>query len=123
MKIKKPLFWNEKNILSYILYPLTFITFFINFIKGFSNKKKFSLKTICIGNIYLGGTGKTPLSITINNILKKNYRTVFIKKNYIDQLDEKKLLKGNVEMVLQKGSFGKNDLILKVNEIIEEKEN
>ena len=33
--------------------------------------------------------------------------------------EEKKLLQGNVEMVLQKGSFGNKDLIQKVNEIID----
>ena len=46
-----------------------------------------------MGNIYIGGTGKTSLSILINEILKKNSKTVFIKKNYISQKDEINLLK------------------------------
>ena len=80
MNIIKPTFWNKINLLSISLYPLTFFTYFINLIKKFSDKKKFSLKTICVGNIYIGGTGKTPLSIKIKNILSKNYKTTFIKK-------------------------------------------
>ncbi len=80
MQIKKPLFWNEKNIISFLLYPFTLITFLINFVKKFSNKKKYNLKTICVGNIYIGGTGKTPLTIEINKILKKKFKTIFVKK-------------------------------------------
>ena len=28
-------------------------------------KKTFKIKTICVGNIYIGGTGKTSLSLKI----------------------------------------------------------
>ena len=43
-----------------------------------------------------GGTGKTPLSIEINLIAKKlKFKTVFIKKFYKSQIDERKLLKKN----------------------------
>ena len=34
-----------------------------------------NIKTICIGNIYLGGTGKTTLAIKINNVLKNMGKT------------------------------------------------
>lgn len=92
MKLIKPKFWNNKNLFSLLLLPLTFFTFTFNLIKEFYNKKNFSLKTICVGNIYLGGTGKTQLSIEINKILSKKYKTTFIKKKYNNQLDEQKLL-------------------------------
>ena len=78
MKISKPIFWNNKNLISLFLIPLTIITFIINFFKNFLSKKKFRIKTICVGNIYLGGTGKTSLTIEINNILKKSFKTIFI---------------------------------------------
>ena len=98
MKIRKPIFWNNKNLISLFLIPFSMITFIINFLKNFLSKKNFKIKTICVGNIYLGGTGKTSLTIEINNILNKSFKTIFIKKKYIDQLDEIELLKtyGNV---------------------------
>ena len=98
MKISKPIFWNNKNLISLFLIPFSMITSIINFFKNFSSKKKFKIKTICVGNIYLGGTGKTSLTMEINNILKKSFKTIFIKKKYIDQLDEIELLRtyGNV---------------------------
>lgn len=110
MKIIKPIFWDKKNFLSYILYPLTLITCSINLIKKFSHKKKFLLKSICIGNIYLGGTGKTTLSILINKILSKKYKTVFIKKFYKNQIDEQKLLESNGNLI----SENKRDKALKI---------
>ena len=76
MNLKKPKFWdyNKPNVLAYLLFPLAILLqTFVSFTKN-NKKDKFKIKTICIGNIYLGGTGKTSLSIKINKILnqKKN---------------------------------------------------
>ena len=99
MKFVKPLFWKSKNIISIILYPLSLIVLMVNELKGLNSKKKFSIKTICVGNTYLGGTGKTSLVIEIQRLFKKKIKTVFIKKNYTDQLDEINLLKTKGEMI------------------------
>ena len=98
MRLIKPKFWETKNFISFLLYPLSAITYLINITKKFSNKENFEIKTICIGNIFLGGTGKTSLAIEINQLLKKKFKTVFIKKNYENQSDEINLLnnKGNI---------------------------
>jgi tetraacyldisaccharide 4'-kinase len=93
MKLIKPKFWLERNLLSYILYPFSIITYLINLLKKNYIKKKFKIKIICIGNIFVGGTGKTSLSIELSEILKKKYKVVFIKKNYKNQKDEINLLK------------------------------
>ena len=46
-----------------------------------------------MGNIYVGGTGKTPVSIMIANILKtNNKKPAIIKKYYKDHEDEHKLI-------------------------------
>ena len=70
MKLIEPKFWNDRTFTSYLLYPLTLITRLFIFFKK-NKKKKLSIKTICVGNLYVGGTGKTPLSIEIYNLLKK----------------------------------------------------
>ena len=97
MKLKKPQFWDYKkpNIIAYFLWPISITLQLLNsFKKIFISKKKFkNIKTICIGNIYIGGTGKTSLSLKIYEILsQKKFKTCFIKKDYIDQLDEQKIL-------------------------------
>ena len=102
MRIKKPLYLNNKNLISYSLIPLTVITFVINFLKKFTIRKNYKIKTICVGNIYMGGTGKTALCIEINKILKNKYKTVFIKKMYSDQLDERRILESHGKLLSDK---------------------
>jgi tetraacyldisaccharide 4'-kinase len=99
MKFVKPLFWKSKNIISIILFPLSLIVLLINELKELNSKKKFLIKTICVGNTYLGGTGKTSLAIEIQNLVKNEFKTVFIKKNYSNQLDEINLLKTKGELI------------------------
>ena len=109
MKLIKPKFWKTKNFISLILYPLSAVTFLINSIKKFSIKKTFEIKTICIGNIFIGGTGKTSLAIEINELLRNKFRTVFIKKNYKNQIDEINLLNNKGEII---SSSNREDALL-----------
>ena len=99
MKLIKPKFWKTKNFISLILYPLSAVTLLINFLKKFSIRKTFEIKTICIGNIFIGGTGKTSLAIEINELLRKKFRTVFIKKDYKNQIDEINLLNNKGKII------------------------
>ena len=113
MRLIKPKFWKTKNFISSILYPLSAITYVINNTKKFSIKKNFEIKTICIGNIFVGGTGKTSLAIEINELLKKKFRTVFIKKKYENQLDEINLLNNKGKVI--SSSSRENALLAAVN--------
>ena len=105
MKLKKPKFWDydKPNFLALLLWPLSII---YKVIFNLNNKKKIkinSIKTICIGNIYIGGTGKTSLAIKIKQILdQKNIRACFIKKQYADQIDEVKLLQNYGKIFVNK---------------------
>jgi len=98
MKLKKPKFWDYKkpSFFSYLLLPFSIILGLITRIKlkpKFSNSK---ITTVCVGNIYIGGTGKTSLAIKIKEILEKNnIKACFIKKFYPNQADEQKLLSKN----------------------------
>ena len=88
MMIKKPKFWDLKkpNFLAYLLMPLSkLVSLYGTFRKG-ENLKFADIKIICVGNIYIGGTGKTPLSIKICNLLnKENFKSTVVKKFYSDQ--------------------------------------
>jgi len=99
MKLNKPKFWETKNFISLLLYPLTIITFLINFSKKFSIKKIFKIKTICIGNVFIGGTGKTSLAIEIYKLLGTKLKPVFIKKKYENHFDEINLLKDKGKII------------------------
>ena len=95
MKIFKPKFWNKENsLISFFLLPLSiFFQFSIAVKKKLTKKEKFSIPVICVGNIYLGGTGKTPLCIELVEILKNfNKKTSIIKKFYKAHGDETKMI-------------------------------
>ncbi len=113
MRFKKPKFWDyeKPNFFSYLLLPLSLILKILNYFKTLitPKTKKLNIKTICVGNFYLGGTGKTSLSIKINNILnEKKIKTCFIKKDYTTQTDEQKILRNNGKLF--KSSKRKNAL-------------
>ncbi len=102
MKLFKPKFWDKNNIIVFILWPLTLITRLIILIKNYKTSHKTNIKSICVGNIYLGGTGKTQLVIKLNEILKKKYKIFIIKKYYKNQIDEQKLLSKKANLILPK---------------------
>ena len=95
MYLKKPSFWDKQiSILSYLLLPFTIFVRVNNFLN--SKKKKYlskKLKTICVGNIYVGGTGKTPTTIKLYDLIKKIKNASTAKKYYLNQQDEEILLK------------------------------
>ena len=97
MNFFKPKFWDktEFSIFSLLLYPITLIIKLLTVLKPLLTKKKqCSIPVICVGNIYLGGTGKTPLSIEIYSILKNlNMNPAFIRKKYLSFQDEVELQK------------------------------
>jgi len=85
MNFFKPKFWDKNQIsfFSVLLLPITLLIKFLVFFKTTLTKTYVtSIPVICVGNIYLGGTGKTPLCIEIFSILKNlNMNPVFIRKN------------------------------------------
>ncbi len=106
MKINKPFFWSKpKNFITLILLPITFLVFIFLFLKKIINKaKKFNIPVLCVGNIYIGGTGKTPLSLLIAEELKsQGKKPVIVKKFYKEHKDEHLLIKKRgVPLILEK---------------------
>ena len=96
MILNKPKYWDKKiGIISILLFPLTIIVLITNFFKKkLTIAKKFNIPIICIGNIYVGGTGKTPTSIFLGNELKKLGRNPAILRKFYDaHADEYNLIK------------------------------
>ena len=97
MNFLKPKFWDKTkiSIFAVLLFPMTLIIIFLSFLKRTTTKTyQYSIPIICVGNIYLGGTGKTPLCIEIFSILKNlNMKPAFIRKKYNAFKDETYLQK------------------------------
>ncbi len=100
MKVFKPKFWEKNNsLISLLLLPISsFLQILIKIKKRLTIEQSFRIPVICIGNIYLGGTGKTPLSILITQELKKHSKKpALIKKYYSEHADEHNLIKNSVD--------------------------
>ncbi len=96
MNFKKPKFWDYPGLSfwSIILYPLSLLFLFASLLnKLLKIQKKFPIPIICVGNIYLGGTGKTPLASEIFKIIKSSGKNPgFVKKSYDYLFDEIQML-------------------------------
>ena len=118
MILKKPKFWDYKkpNLLSYFLLPFTLPIIINNFFLRVKKITKINqkIKKICIGNIYVGGTAKTPLTIKMYQILTKlNFKTATIKKFYPHHTDEQELLAQKTKL------YSSKDRIKSLNQAIE----
>ena len=102
MKVNKPKFWNRPiGIFSLLLLPFSLITVIIIYIKKLTNTQKFNIPIVCVGNIYLGGTGKTPLSIMLANELSEaGKKPVLLRKYYKSHKDEYNLIKKNFKNLI-----------------------
>ena len=84
--LKAPKFWYIKrdSFLSNVLYPFSLVFRVGTKIRNNTSKEKNAkLPIICVGNIVIGGAGKTPVALKIGNMLKKaGYNPHFVSKGY-----------------------------------------
>ena len=109
MKFIKPKFWEKKyNFFSIVLIPFSLLILIYVYLKYKLTKSlKFEVPIICVGNIYIGGTGKTPTSLFIANELKKlGKKPAIVRKFYKGHVDEHNLINEKF-----------NDLILDTNRV------
>jgi tetraacyldisaccharide 4'-kinase len=72
----------------YLLIPFSFIYGAIVWIRNWMYDKKmlpsssFNFPVICVGNLVVGGTGKTPMVEYLIRLLKKNFKTATLSRGY-----------------------------------------
>jgi len=99
MMINKPKFWDKKiGLVSIFLLPVSLIFIFLIFLKKkLSKLRSFKIPVICVGNIYIGGTGKTPIAIFLAKELSKyGKKTALLRKYYKNHIYEYNLIKSRI---------------------------
>jgi len=72
----------------YLLFPLSFVYGSITTIRnllfdyGIFKSKTYNIPIICIGNLSVGGTGKTPHTQYLINLLQNNYKVAILSRGY-----------------------------------------
>ncbi len=84
--LKTPQFWQHKGILSTLLLPIAWLYQFISQ-KDLAQKagkaRKLPKPTIVVGNINMGGTGKTPATITLTkSFQERGYKVGVLSRGF-----------------------------------------
>ncbi len=103
IQLKYPEFWGNKTLLSYLLLPLGWLYLLLGKIRNmFTIPQKLPGYVICIGNMTVGGTGKTQLVIWLAKALQEQgIKVVLISKGY----------RGNYQIPLAVSSSMSPDLV------------
>lgn len=83
--MQQPDFWkNENSLVSLLLMPFAFIYRSIGCLRQiFINSYNADVPVICIGNVTVGGAGKTPVALAIGKILQqKGIKFAFLSRGY-----------------------------------------
>ena len=76
------------SLFRFLLFPLTLLYDFVTRIRnyfydvGFFKSKSFHIPVIAVGNLSVGGTGKTPHSQYISELLQNNFKIAILSKGY-----------------------------------------
>ena len=103
--IKTPSFWFKKNhILSTILSPLAYIYYHGHLLKRCLEKEiRIKTPTICIGNLSVGGSGKTSVTIAVRKLLSENYKNIFVLSRGYKSLSRKPKIVSNHDTAKEVG--------------------
>lgn len=78
-------FWRKKKLINFVLVPLSclyYIAYLCDYYL-FNKPSKIKIPVICIGNIIVGGSGKTPFAIQLARIcMKNNLKVAFVAHGY-----------------------------------------
>lgn len=87
IKLTQPKFWHKRNFASYLMLPFSFIYFILCFLRnikaGLFGKIKLPAKlVVCVGNLNVGGSGKTQVVIWLCKKLSKKYKILVVSKGF-----------------------------------------
>jgi len=82
--MRTPLFWKQKNTLSTLLLPLGWVYALVTKLRIKRTRPyKAARPVICVGNLTAGGSGKTPVSLSLAGLLKDmGFHPAFITRGY-----------------------------------------
>ena len=82
--IRRPEFWNKKLSIAILLLPLSLVWWIGSIVRQLVAKPYHArLPVICIGNLSVGGTGKTPAAILVVKLLKQaGWRPAMLTRGY-----------------------------------------
>lgn len=91
-------FWSHRGVLNFLLLPFAIFYWFFHLINFYRlQPKKVAAKVICLGNITIGGAGKTPLAIALGKaLIKRGNSLAFISRGYKGSLSGKTPVKVDV---------------------------
>lgn len=76
------------KILRYILFPIVPIYYLVTWLRnklydlGIKKSKSYNFPIICVGNLSVGGTGKTPMIEYLIRLLKNEYQVATLSRGY-----------------------------------------
>ena len=76
------------NLFRYFLFPFSFLYYITTLIRnlffdwGIITSQKLQEPSICIGNLSVGGSGKTPMTIYLTNLLKNDFQVQILSRGY-----------------------------------------
>lgn len=84
IKLLYPEFWQKRNIIAYLLLPVSLIYQFLGYLRAsLARPIMLPAKVICVGNCSVGGTGKTQIVMYLAKLLRaKNVSFVIVTKAY-----------------------------------------
>jgi tetraacyldisaccharide 4'-kinase len=97
--MKQPKFWQQKNLWSFLLLPFSLIYYLIISLRSFCYRskifrtRKFPVPVIVVGNITVGGVGKTPLVIWLIDFLRQHsFNPGVVSRGYCGRLNKRAIL-------------------------------
>ncbi|MEE2694972.1 MAG: tetraacyldisaccharide 4'-kinase [Pseudomonadota bacterium] len=71
--------WKTKNLISSLLKPFSLIYYlFFLFYKSLRSENICKIPIVCVGNVTVGGSGKTPVVIKLRKVLKRHFTKIFV---------------------------------------------